>query len=51
MVVNGQGLTFFGWKGQNPNETKLRGSGSKLSNIKEQNQNWPNLEGVQCISV
>ena len=26
-------------------------SGSKLSNIKEQNQNWPNLESVKCILV
>ena len=42
---------FVGREYQNPNETKLRGSGSKLSNIREQNQNWSNLESVQCISV
>jgi hypothetical protein len=44
--LNGEGLTFFGWKGKYPNRTKLRGRGSKLSNIREQNQNLPNLEGI-----
>ena len=38
-------------KGQNPNGTKLRASGSKFSNIREQNQNWPNLKGIQYILV
>ncbi len=42
---------FFGREDQNPNEPKLRGSGPKLSNTREQNKNWPNLEGVQYISV
>jgi hypothetical protein len=45
VALNGQELTFFGREGQNPNGTKLRESESKLSNIIEQNQNYPNLEG------
>ncbi len=39
-------LTFFGHKGQNPNGPKLKGNGSKLSNIKKQNQNQSNLNDV-----
>lgn len=42
---------FYGRKGQNPNEPKPEGSRSKFSNIKEQNQNWSNLERVQDILV
>ena len=42
---------FLGREGKNLNETELRRSRSKLSNIKEQNQNWSNIESVQCISV
>ena len=44
-------LTFFVRKGQNPNRTKLRGIISKFSNIRKQNQNWPNLKCIQCISI
>jgi hypothetical protein len=39
VAFNGQELMFFGREGQKPNGTKLRRSGSKISNIKEQNQN------------
>jgi hypothetical protein len=43
MTFNGQGLMFFGQEDQNPNKTKRRDNGSELLNIREQNQNWPNL--------
>ncbi len=46
MVLNSQGLTFYEHEGQN-----TYGPISKLLNLREQNQNWPNLEGIQCISV
>ncbi len=42
---------FFGREGQNSNGTKLKGSGSKFLNIREQNQNCPNLESIQCSLV
>ena len=44
-------LTFFVREDQNPNGTKLRDIRSKHSNIRKQNQNWPNLKCIQCISV
>ena len=46
MALNGQGLTFFGRESQNLDGPQLRGSGSKFENIREQNQNRPNLKNV-----
>ncbi len=42
---------FYEQEGQNPNEPKSQGSRFKFLNIKEQNQNWSNLERVQDILV
>ena len=51
MTLNDHKLNFFGWESISTDESQLRGSESKFENIKEQNQNWPNLKGVECISV
>jgi hypothetical protein len=49
--LNVQGLRFFRRKGSSTDGLQLRGSRSKFEKIREQNQNWPNLEGIQHISI
>ena len=49
--LNVQGLRFFKREGSSIDGLQLRGNGSKFEKIREQNQNRPNLEGIQYISI